>query len=234
MASSNCTPAPSRQLLNPNIISGIHRLIKSKFPHIGEEQWQKILHVKCRSLRNKQKKKAMYSELFTTSVINITNSYRALWRASVFTRARKVSRITFQRKQKDFQLVQVVDFQEGHSHPKKIHLLDGISTGDACFLCTSFHLQFQQCKSEACLPHLTTVAGIHLPCTCILTFPLCSKTGSMHGLGIQLFGYDWSVTNVFRNAWPIHSTFCSLMIPSASDSSSRKFQQAWISSGLCQ
>eukprot|EP00731_Ephydatia_muelleri_P009859 Em0005g445a len=61
MARSNCTPAPSRQLLIPNIISGIHRHIKYKFPQTNEQQWQKILHVnmnsKCRSLRNKEKRK---------------------------------------------------------------------------------------------------------------------------------------------------------------------------------
>ena len=78
MARSNCTPAPSRQLLNPNIISGIHSKIHSinrkhfvtivisghikyKFPQTNEQQWQKILHVnmnsKCRSLRNKEKRK---------------------------------------------------------------------------------------------------------------------------------------------------------------------------------
>ncbi|KAL5517443.1 hypothetical protein EMCRGX_G002986 [Ephydatia muelleri] len=44
-------------LLSVFFTDGIHRHIKYKFPHIGEGQWQKILHVKCRSLRNKQKRK---------------------------------------------------------------------------------------------------------------------------------------------------------------------------------
>ena len=34
MASSNCTPAPSRQLLNPNIISGIHCKINSRYTEL--------------------------------------------------------------------------------------------------------------------------------------------------------------------------------------------------------
>ncbi|KAL5515145.1 hypothetical protein EMCRGX_G000270 [Ephydatia muelleri] len=72
MARSNCTPAPSRQLLNPNIISGIHRHIKYKFPQTNEQQWQKILHVnmnsKCRSLRNKEKRKQCEESVTKTGV----------------------------------------------------------------------------------------------------------------------------------------------------------------------
>lgn len=64
MANGNCTPAPNRQQLDPNVIQGIRLHIQYKFPVPPEQEaarWSKILHqnmnAKCRNVRAAAKPK---------------------------------------------------------------------------------------------------------------------------------------------------------------------------------